>query len=411
MNYQELLQKIEEQVTVFYRDHSDANLFFHNQVLTKEVVGTVKRIADHYHLDERSNFIVCTAASFLYTGFQGSNNKMYELKSAEMAEMFLKLKETDQETIVEIKKCILSTGETQTPETLLEKILCDADSYYIGTSSFRDKLKLLKKEKEVLGSVKIDGTTWRTTVIDLLKSHQYYTDFCQLLLDKTKQENLKTMQNRHEEKTLKANPEEKADPLQSSTVTVIRTKTTPEAIEKKKKIKAVRGSETMFRISSSNNVRISVMADNKAHIMISVNSIILSVTLGLVVKNLNEYGYLLLPALVLLVVCVTTMIYAVLATRPKVLKGRFTRDQLERKSVNLLFFGSFYNMTFEEYEEGIQAMMNDQQFLYTSLTKDIYWQGRVLGRKYRLLNISYSVFMFGIILSVIAFTIAAVLHK
>ena len=68
-------------------------------------------------------------------------------------------------------------------------------------------------------------------------------------------------------------------------------------------------------------------------------------------------------------------------------------------------------MTFEEYEEGIQAMMTDQQFLYTSLTKDIYWQGKVLGRKYRLLNICYTVFMYGIVVAVLAFAIAAIFFK
>jgi hypothetical protein len=55
-------------------------------------------------------------------------------------------------------------------------------------------------------------------------------------------------------------------------------------------------------------------------------------------------------------------------------------------------------------------MMNDREFLYGSLTKDVYSQGVVLGRKYRLLRVAYNVFMFGIVVSVIAFVIASVFY-
>jgi hypothetical protein len=54
-------------------------------------------------------------------------------------------------------------------------------------------------------------------------------------------------------------------------------------------------------------------------------------------------------------------------------------------------------------------MMNDREFLYGSLTRDLYSQGVVLGRKYRLLRIGYNVFMYGITISVIAY-VAAVMY-
>ena len=148
------------------------------------------------------------------------------------------------------------------------------------------------------------------------------------------------------------------------------------------------------------------MADNKAQIMISVNSIMISVVLGLLLKNIDENRNLLLPAIILLVVNVTTIIYAVSATRPKIPDGLFTQEQVDNKSVNLLYFGSFYNMNFTEYDAGVKAMMADSEFLYGSLTKDIFWQGKVLGRKYRLLRTSYTIFMYGLIAAVLAFGIA-----
>lgn len=153
------------------------------------------------------------------------------------------------------------------------------------------------------------------------------------------------------------------------------------------------------------------MADNKANIMISVNSIIISVVLGLMIRNLEQNNNLIIPTILLLIVNVATIIYSVLATRPKIPDGFFTKEQVENKSVNLLYFGSFYSMDFEEYHEGLKAMMNDSEFLYGTLTKDMFWQGKVLGRKYRLLRISYTIFLYGIIASVLAFTAAVVFFK
>jgi hypothetical protein len=413
MNYQELLKKVEEQVMVFYRDHSDAALFYHNKSRTKETLEIVKRIADHYRLDDRSFFIVCAAALFLYPGFHQTREKKRESKSAELAETFLRLNNVDNETIAEIKKCILATGSSQNPETQLEKILCDANTYYFGTRSFSDKIKVLRKEEEALTGAKIGGNTWRTSMINMLETHRYHTDLCQLLLSETKAANLTALQNRQEEKANKAKAAaEQAALVKEAPVADItgqeQNDTAPKIVQK---TKAARGVDTLFRISSTNNIRMSIMADRKAHIMISVNSIIISVTLGLVIKNLSDNRHLLIPAILILAVSVTSIIYAILATRPKAQMGKFTRDQLERKSANLFFFGSFFNMGYVEYEEGVRAMMSDREFLYNSLTKDLYWQGKVLGRKYQFLNICYTVFMYGIIVSVLAFTIAAVFYK
>ena len=170
-----------------------------------------------------------------------------------------------------------------------------------------------------------------------------------------------------------------------------------------------RGVQTMFKNSSSNHQRLSVMADNKAFIMISVNSIIISVAIGLFIGKFAQNSNLLWPTILLLGVSVATIIYSVLATRPNIPDGTFTREQVENKTVNLLFFGSFYNMDLKEFEFGINQMLDDNEFLYGSLIKDIYWQGKVLGRKFKLLRIAYDIFMYGIALSVVAYLLAIML--
>jgi hypothetical protein len=88
------------------------------------------------------------------------------------------------------------------------------------------------------------------------------------------------------------------------------------SIPKKENEKIEKGADTMFKITSNNSQRLSSMADNKAHILITVNSIILSAIISLVLRKLSENAYLLLPTLILLAVSLTSMIFAILSTRP-----------------------------------------------------------------------------------------------
>jgi hypothetical protein len=185
-------------------------------------------------------------------------------------------------------------------------------------------------------------------------------------------------------------------------------KTTEEEEKAKRKNRPERGIETMFRITSGNNQRLSDMADSKAHIMISVNSIIISVLLSVLLKNLEQFPQYTIPAMTLLTVSLVTIVFAILATRPNIPSGTFTQLDISEKKVNLLFFGNFFRMSLDDYTSGMLALMDDRDFLYRTLIKDIYSQGVVLGTKYQRLRISYNVFMYGLIVSVVAFAIAAI---
>ena len=77
----------------------------------------------------------------------------------------------------------------------------------------------------------------------------------------------------------------------------------------------------------------------------------------------------------------------------------------------MLFFGHFSKMSLEGYQQGIMQMLKEKDYLYESLTKDIYYLGVVLGKKYKYLRISYTIFMYGLIASVVAFGLAMLLHS
>jgi hypothetical protein len=171
-----------------------------------------------------------------------------------------------------------------------------------------------------------------------------------------------------------------------------------------------RGIQTVFRTTSENHISLSSMADSKANIMISVNAIIISIMFSVLLGRLEYYPHLAIPTLLLASVSVATIIFAILATRPNITGGRFTEDDIRSKRTNLLFFGNFYKMELEEYNWAMNEMLKDKEFIYSSIIKDIYFLGVVLARKYHYLRISYTIFMYGLIVSVLAFAAAVLFY-
>ena len=182
-------------------------------------------------------------------------------------------------------------------------------------------------------------------------------------------------------------------------------------VKESKELTPTRGIETMFRTTSKNHMELSAIADNKANIMISINSIIISVLVSVLIRKLEEYPHMTVPAIVLILVCLTTIVFAVLATRPNVTSGMFKHEDIIDKKANLLFFGNFHRMKLDDYKWGMTEMLKDADYLYGSMIKDIYFLGAVLGKKYRLLRMSYTIFMFGFVMSILGFVIAELFFK
>ena len=180
-------------------------------------------------------------------------------------------------------------------------------------------------------------------------------------------------------------------------------------LEKDKSGLMSKGIQTMLRLTSENHLKLSDMADSKANILITVNALIISVILAVLLRKLAEDEYLIYPTVIFLLVAVTTIVVSILATRPKITEGRFTPEDIAQKKTNLLFFGNFHKATYEQYNAAMREMMLDTDYLYGSLIKDIYFLGVVLGRKYRLIRWAYNIFMIGIIVTVVAFALATFL--
>ncbi len=385
-----LYKKIEDYVSGLFEQKDTTRLVFHDLNHTKSVVKHALEIAGNYQISESDLLTLYAAAWFHDTGHLFGEPKNHEEMSCEVMEKFMKENSDDASLIPAIKDCIMATKFPRNPKSLLQEIICDADTYHLGTKNFKDNNKRAWDEWQ-LRHDNADKNIFNEETVKMLASHKFYTSYCKDLLNKGKEKNLKKLKN----KTVKAEEEQ-----QSNVVTLA-------GIEKDKNGLMSKGIQTMLRLTSENHLKLSEMADHKANILISVNSIIISVILSVLLRKLQEDAYLTIPTIIFLVVAVTTIVIAIMATRPKVSGGDFTEEDIKQKKTNLLFFGNFYKATYEQYNAAMHEMMLDTDYLYGTLIKDIYYLGVVLGRKYKLIRLAYSIFMIGIIVAVLAFAVAA----
>lgn len=181
----------------------------------------------------------------------------------------------------------------------------------------------------------------------------------------------------------------------------------PKKEKKEKKKKASKGVETLFRTTMSNHIRLSEMADRKANLMISINTIVISVILSAYVREVDAPAHLLIPSVILLVVCLTTIVVSLFATNPIITPRKKRFSESSAPPVDLLFFGYYSQLTADEYRLNLRQLLSKEEDIYTSLIDNIYAQGQVLARKYRLLKFAYQFFMIG--LSVVVVMAAAAL--
>lgn len=384
------LEKFESWMKEMFTSRQIEKVCYHNLDHTQLIVAKAKEIGAYYELSEQEMENLFFAGWLHDVGYWDGVAEGHETKSAVLAQKYLSEIGLDQDSIDSIKAAILATKIPQKPSNLIESIICDADLYHLSSDLFYEQTLLLKKEKELIFNKKISLVEWLKDTKEFMESHHYHTEFAQKFFQPGKENNMKILDDKISEAQLKEAKKEK---------------------KKAKDKKSERGIETMFRITSKNHLELSAMADNKANIMISVNSIIISIVVTVLIRKLEEFPNYTIPAILLITTCLSAMVFAVLATRPKVTHGVITKEDIEKKQSNLLYFGNFFDLSLSDYTKGMHAMMEDGEYLYDSMIRDIYFLGKVLAVKYKLLRKSYNIFMFGFVISVLSFLVATLFFE
>ena len=394
----------------FIQKNVGAEYVFHDLGHTEEVVTAANEISQGYDLNEREREILLIAAWFHDTGYAGGVTE-HEARGCQRVTDFLSKNKFTEEEIKLACSCIMATQMPQKPGSLLEEILADADMAHLGRKSYWDRTGRIRQEFLMTRSMIMSEQEWIDFEIDFMTNHRFHTGFASELYDKRKHKHIRQLIKQK----LRLSPIE-FDSMEALAKNDLEKKEKQKKFKSKiseghgsdlalKELRLGRGVETMYRTTYRTHVSLSAIADNKANIMLSINAIIISIVISSLVPQMGVNPKLIIPTLVLLAVCLVSMFYAFLATRPKVTEGKVTIEDIQAKKGNLLFFGNFYNMSLKDYDWGIKEMIKDEDFLYGTMTRDIYFLGIVLAKKYKFLSHCYNIFMFGLILTVIVFAV------
>lgn len=400
MSDKNLLTLAEERASDILQNQLSKDLCYHNYDHTKMVVEMVREIGEAEQLSADELEIVLIAAWFHDTGFVELYDG-HEAYGAKLAESFLKTHNATAEKIELVNECILVTEIAKTPENKLQQVMRDADISHVAKKEYEEYSSRLREEWGVVMDKHYSDIEWYEISMNFLSNIAFYTSYGKEVLNAKKEkvrEKLKNKLKKAQKNTdntlmseLGVSPEE----LKSMKKKLLKAQGTPE-----------RGIETMFRLTSKNHITLSTMADSKANILISVNSIIISIIIGALMQKLDSNPHLIVPTIMLLTVNLGAIVFSILSIRPNITKGKFTREDIENHRTNLLFFGNFHKMKRDDYHWGMNRLMENKNFLYSSLIDDIYFLGVVLAKKYQLLRTAYTIFMFGIIVAVVAFAVS-----
>ena len=388
-----LIEKTEQFVVDLLNESLAKNFVYHNIAHTQRVVEKTLELIEGEAFSEVEKQALILAAWFHDVGYT-VNPDNHEEESVAIATNFLKNEGVSEEIIGEVSRLVAITKMGVSPSTEVEKILKDADCSHVGSKNYSDFNELLRKERELVCDRTIKDVEWDDANLNFLTKHRFYTSKASKLWEKQKSKNIAQLLKKKQK--------------QAQEAAKLKQKKEELAYKKNKIELPERGIETMFRVAMRNHITLSDIADTKANILLSVNAIIISMTLSTLIPKLDNPSnyYLIIPTIIFVIFTVISIVLSVLATRPNVTEGKFTKEDVTNKKVNLLFFGNFHQMKLPEFEWAMSEMMQDRDYLYGSLTKDLYFLGLVLNRKYKLLRITYTVFMIGILVSVIAFAVA-----
>ncbi len=375
------IDKATEYIVEFFNQQIDPIYVYHNLEHTLSVLSSVEKITNKAaDLSSDDLLIVQLAALFHDTGYNNGPEN-HEGRSAQIAESYLKENGFDQDFIDKVKACIYATRMNSKDTDRLSLILQDADMSGLASDNFFDTTERLRQERNNILKEHISKNKWNETNIEFLKQCKYKTTEAQDLYKAKKNENLAALFKKYNKKQ-KAKAKDAAQTIATN-----------------------KSAQTQFKTALRNHIDLSNIADNKANIMLSVNALILTLALPFLIDKSIDNSHFLLPTIVMSAVCLTSMIFATLATRPIKMDGYTSPEKIKNNESNLFFFGNYHKMSYEEYKAGVKYVLSKSKALDDSITRDLFYLGRSLGKKFGYLRWCYNIFMYGITVTVVALLI------
>jgi predicted metal-dependent HD superfamily phosphohydrolase len=364
-----IVSEAEDFVKAIFAENLTGDHRYHNLPHTLAVRKACLAIGKRLEISKENKEVLELACLFHDTGFV-ETYEGHEAASHRIASEFLEQRNYPEARKEKVLDCIDVTFPPNQPTTLLEKIIRDADLASLGSASYPEQLAALRHEWEVFLGQTFPESDWFRLNRDFMERTRYYTTPAEEMWGANKLSNEKYLKRMAKHVKKKSQKKE----------------------EKPPSIQGNRSAQMMFKTSLRNHLDLSSLADNKANIMLSVNALILTIAAPLALSYIQDNILLIIPLIMLLITCLASMIFATLATRPIKMTGYTGPEQIDAGRSNLFFFGNFYAMSFEEYSEGMQKVISDENKLESAIRRDLYYLG-------------YNIFMAGMITTIITMII------
>ena len=164
---------------------------------------------------------------------------------------------------------------------------------------------------------------------------------------------------------------------------------------------------TALRIAAGNNQQLIVQTDKKAHVLVQVNALMISVLLAFALNIPEKHPLVIMPIVVQMITSLAVIVSSLAVTRPKRGGALHRTSYYSGADNNLLFFETYTGMDQEEYVQEMEYMFGDAGQIYQNLIQESYHQARMLGKKYKYLHLAYLLFSVGTGVSIITSIIVA----
>lgn len=379
-----------------YNKQQNTRLLLHNYAFAQSLVTKTGELGEASGASKPVIEVAQLAAWFLNIGHL-FDYVHFLRHSIDQAQRFLALREYPEDGQRLVLRTMQTVGAHAMPTTLEEKLLADATSIVTFIEGFEEKSPLLRLEQEFMLQQKPSKEVWTEQQLHRLLAVKLHTHYAKTHYEPILAQCIHS-QKRILEK-IERNQNQASEKSEAKTAHIRNFQDIDES--------PARAIQTFFRTNYRNHINLSSIADNKANIMISVNSILISVLISILsYRNYAETNpQIVLPIIIFLVTGLASLIFAVLSARPKITALNHTGKSQAEKQQNLVFFGNFVSMELEEYEAGMDAIFRDGELLYGNLVRDLYHLGKVLEKKYRYLTVSYNIFMIGFVTTVLTFLV------
>ncbi len=376
-----LLQSAERYVADWYLEHANSKLSFHNMALAKRLVHRIEELGVGQSLPASVIQDAQVAALFSQVGYAINYDQPIDA-SWNKLQAFLSTMDLSNDEKMQIAHCLVPKQSTVSP---VADLFQDAWVSHVLGDGLDTYLPLYRMEVQLMRKETMNKATARAWFYTQIKEANLKASFAKAKYASILTENKANLELQVSKK--KARGEQEAQLFGG----IARAQPSREI-------------QTFFRTSFEYHTKLIGISDNKARIMISVNSILVSVFISLLTYNYQKVAtsltpMVIVPIIIFLIAAVGSLIFAILSSRPNLPYGATQPNE------QLFSFMDFTKLDKDEYQKQMDMMLQDGASIFRSMTSALYYLGKILDRKYKYLTISYNIFMVGFVVSVVMFMV------